>query len=125
MKLIRKYLIDDTQLKSILNNQESIYLVEKPEEFEVDPYIVYFYKPLSGGFIKDWQLEFRLISKNLNKLISIQNRLVNLLDDPRGEKIIKNEETTIRSSKLLNGGGMIKNPDTGNYEMVVYFLLQI
>ncbi|SHK42268.1 hypothetical protein [Desulforamulus aeronauticus] len=125
MKVIRSYLLQDLQLKSLLDNRDSIYLVEKPTEKKDDTYIVYFFKPITGGFVKDYQFEFRLISKDLHKLIAIQSRLINLLDDPRGEKIIKNSETVIRSTKLLNGGGQVKNENTGNYEMVVYFLCQI
>ena len=125
MKIIRSYLLQDLQLKSLLDNHDSIYLVEKPKEKEDETYIVYFFKPITGGYIKDYQFEFRLISKDLNKLIALQSRLINLLDDHRGEKIIKDSETVIRSTKLLNGGGQVKNEDTGNYEMVVYFLCQI
>lgn len=125
MKVIRKYLLEDLQLKALLANQEAIYLVEKPKEMENETYIVYFFKPISGGYIKDYQIEFRLISKDLSKLFAIQSRLIKLLDDPRDEVIIKDDETAIRSRKLLNGGGSWKNPETGNYEMVVYFLCQI
>lgn len=125
MKVIRNYLLQDLQLKALLDNQEAIYLVEKPEGIGNDTYIVYFFKPISGGYIKNYQIEFRCISKYLNKLIAIQSRLIKLLDDPRDETIIKDEETTIRSIKLLNGGGTLKNPDTGNHEVVVYFLCKI
>ncbi len=125
MKIIRNYLLQDFQLKSLLDNHDSIYLVEKPKEKKNETYIVYFFKPITGGYVKDYQFEFRLISKDLNKLIAIQERLINLLDDPRGEKIIKDDDTTIRSTKLLNGGGQVNNEDTGNYEIVVYFLCQI
>ncbi|MEA4926305.1 MAG: hypothetical protein VB084_13465 [Syntrophomonadaceae bacterium] len=125
MKVIRSYLLQDLQFKALLDGQNAIYLVEKPKEITNNTYIVYFFKPISGGYIKDYQLEFRIISQDLNKLITIQSRLINLLDDPRGEKVIKDSETTIRSTKLLNGGGSWKNPDTDNYEMVVYFLCQI
>lgn len=125
MKVIRNYLLNDLQLKTLLENQDAIYLVEKPKEINSDTYIVYFFKPLTGGFIKDYQIEFRLISKDLSKLIAIQSRLINLLDDTRGKMIIKDNETVIRSTKLLNGGGTVKNENTGNHETVVFFLCQI
>lgn len=125
MKVIRKYLLSDPQLKSLLENKDSIYLLQKPKELEDKQYIVYLFKPLSGGYIKDYQLEFRVIGKDLAKLIAIQSRLINLLDDPRGENIIKDESTTIRHSKLLNGGGMLFNETTGNHELILYFLCKI
>lgn len=124
MKLIRKILISDTQLKALLNDQESIFLVEKPEELNVDPYIVYFYKPLSGGYIGNFQFEFRLIGKDLSQLVAIQSRLKALLDDPRGEKIIKDSDSFVRMTKLLNGGGQFKNPATNNFEIVLYFQIK-
>jgi hypothetical protein len=122
---IRKYLLNDTELKSLLNNQNAIYLVEKSSEEDYSPYIVTFYKPLNGGIIKDYQVEFRVIGDDLSQLILIQDRLIKLLDDPQNRIIIKDENTTIRHSKLLNGGGFAKNPDTGNFEMIVYFLFKI
>ncbi len=109
----------------MLDNKEAIYQVEKPKEIENDTYIVFFLKPLSGGYVKDWQLEFRVIAKDLSKIVALQSRLINLLDDPRGEKVIKDDETVIRSISLVNGGGTWKNPDTDNYEMVVFFLFKI
>ncbi len=99
--------------------------VEKPKEKNADNYIIYKYKELSGGYIKDYQLEFNIIGKDLNKLLAIRQKLIELLDDTRNEKIIKDTDTTIRSTKLLNGGGMAKNPETGNYEIILYFLIKI
>lgn len=91
----------------------------------IDTYIVFFLKPLSGGFVKDWQMEFRIISNDLSKITALNSRLIKLLDDPRGEKLIYDDETVIRSSSLINGGGTWKNPETDNFETVVYFLLKI
>ncbi|KUO66122.1 MAG: hypothetical protein APF84_12435 [Gracilibacter sp. BRH_c7a] len=124
-KVVRNYLLADAQLKILLDNKEAIYQIEKPKEIKNDTYIVFFLKPLSGGFVKDWQLEFRVISYDLSKIVAIQSRLIKLLDDPRGEIIIKDEETVIRSIKLINGGGSWRNPETDNFEMVVYFLLRV
>jgi len=124
LKVIRKYLLEDTNLLNYLGGQY-IWLVEKPKEIEANPYIIYKYKELNGGLIKNYQFEFNLIGTDLSKLLYIKERLINLLDDPRGEKSIKDDSTVIRQSKLLNGGGMVKNPNTGNYEVVVFFLFKI
>ena len=124
MKVIRKYLVENTELINLLGGQY-IWLVEKPKEKNADNYIIYKYKELSGGYIKDYQLEFNIIGKDLNKLLAIRQKLIELLDDTRNEKIIKDTDTTIRSTKLLNGGGMAKNPETGNYEIILYFLIKI
>lgn len=121
MKLIRNYLISDEQLMVLLNNKEAIFLVEKPEQLNYDPYIVYFYKIIDGGVVKNYQLEFRLISKDLSKLLTIQSRLIKLLDTPYYNRIVKDDGYFVRLIKLLNGGGMLKNPATNNYEIILYF----
>ncbi|MBZ4664466.1 MAG: hypothetical protein JG776_2184 [Caloramator sp.] len=124
MKVIRKYLIENTELINLLGGQ-FIWLIEKPKEINADNYIIYKYKELNGGYIKDYQIEFNIIGKDLNKLLTIRQKLIELLDDTRNEIIIKDNDTTIRNTKLLNGGGMAKNPETGNYEIILYFLIKI
>ena len=124
MKVIRKYLLQDTDLLNLLGGQ-FLWLIEKSEKVEADPYIIYKYKELNGGYIKDYQIEFNIIGSDLSKLLSIKYKLIDLLDDPRSEKAIKDNETVVRHSKLLNGGGMAKNPNTGNFELIVFFLCKI
>lgn len=124
MKVIRKYLLEGNELESLLGG-EHIYLVEKPEKVNPDVYIIYKYKIVSSGYIKGYLVEFNIIGKDLNRLISIQDKLIEMLDDLRNEKSIKDDETVIRQSKLLNGGGMVKNPETGNYELIVFFLCKV
>ena len=124
MKVIREYLLNDTDLLNYLGGQY-LWLVEKPDKVKADPYIIYKYKELNGGFIKDYQIELNIIGTDLSKLISIKFKLNDLLDDPRGEKQIKDNEAVVRHSKLLNGGGMTKNPNTGNFEIIVFFLCKI
>lgn len=118
MKEIRTLLLQDTDIMQLLGD-EHIYLIEKPEKINTENYIVYKYKPLSGGLIKDYQLEFNLIGKDLSKLLQLHNRLITLLDDMQTINL-----DNIRYIKLLNGGGMIKNPDTGNYHIILYFLVK-
>lgn len=119
MEAIRKYLLNDADFFSLVGN--AIYFVEKPQEIENDVYIIYKTKPISGGYVKNYQIEFNIVGKDLAKLMQIQNRLIYLLDDPRNEKHIEN----IYHTELLNGGGIVKNPDTGNYEIILYFLYKI
>lgn len=124
LKLLRNYLVNDTQIKSLINNKPAIYLISKPQEEEVNPYIVYLYKSLGGRYVQDCQIEFRLIGKDLSKLTALKSRLIKILNYNRDSEIIRNENTVIRDSKLLTGGGQIMNPITGNYELVVLFLLK-
>lgn len=118
MREVRTFLLQDAEITQLLEG-EHIYLIEKPEQVNTDNYIVYKYKPLSGGIIKDYQLEFNLIGKDLSKLLQLHNRLITLLDDMQAINL-----ENICYIKLLNGGGMIKNPDTGNYHIILYFLVK-
>jgi hypothetical protein len=126
--LIRKKLLLNPELLGLLDNKESIFLVEKPEEEKYknwNPYVIYKYKPLSKGYIKDYQIEFNIISKDLRKAICIQEKITEILDNPRNIGILKDDNTVIRSIEQANGGGMIKNPETGSYEIVLFFIAKV
>lgn len=115
---LRSYLLSDPQLQVLLENNPAIFLLQKSKEIDYETFIVYLYKPLTGGQVKDYQVEFRIIGKNLSKLVAIQSRLIKLLD----------ENYTIDGiymTKLLNGGGMIFNPEDGNSQIVVFFMCKI
>ncbi|MDX8367857.1 hypothetical protein [Cytobacillus sp. IB215665] len=112
---VRKYLLKDAEFVDI-----PIYLLQKPSENEHDHYIIYRYKLLSGGAIKDYQVTFRVISKDLVKLKSLSNKVVELLDQYR-----ENEIPGIHHCSLLNGGGMAYNESAGHYESVLYFLIKL
>lgn len=124
LSLVRTYLANDPQIKSLLNGKESIYLIGKEDNKDVDPYIIYLYKPLGGRYIQDCQIEFRIIGKDLSKLTAIKSRLIKLLNYNRKTEIIRDKKVVIKDSKLLTGGGQVKNPNTGNYELVIYFLIK-
>ncbi len=124
MKVIRQYLLQDSELLNLLNG-EHIYLVEKPEKIKCSSYIIYNYKPINSGIIKDYQITFNLVGKDLSTLIQLQKRLMHLLDEVREAIRIKDTDTTIKLTEMLNGGGILKNPDTDMFEIVIYFLVKI
>ena len=124
LTLLRTYLVNDIQIKNLLNNKPAMYLISKPQEEDVDPYIVYIYKPFGGRYVQDCQIELRLIGKDLSKLTALKSRLIKILNYNRESKKIRNGTTTIKDSKLLTGGGQLQNPQTGNFELVVFFLLK-
>jgi hypothetical protein len=125
MRAILDYLSSD----SIIQNEigDNIFFVEKPSEAElkIDNYIVYKIKPIDGGYIKQYALEINVIGTNLPKLLKVNKRLIELIDDPRNEKNIKDENITITSSALTSGGGTVKNSETGNFIIITYFKLKI
>lgn len=125
MQAILDYLSSD----SIIQNEigDNIFFVEKPSatELKIDNYIVYKIKPIEGGYIKQYALEINVIGTDLPKLLKVNKRIIELIDDPRNEKIIKDENITITSSALTSGGGTVKNSETGNYIIITYFKLKI
>lgn len=122
ISIIRDYLLNDNTIKTLVN--ENIFLLYKPLEIQVDTYIILNYKPLSGGVVKDWQLELRLRSKDIERLMQLQKQVISLLDFNR-QKNIKGENSTIYHSQLLNGGGMVFDDIEQETEILVYFLLKI
>lgn len=122
IELLRKHLLKDINLVGLLNG-ESIFYIEKPEKVKVTDYILIRDKLISDKFITNYQIEFRVYSKDLNKAIDIEKELISYLNDPRGEKIIKDENNCIRNISVLNGGGTVKDEE-GNWIKVVFFLLK-
>lgn len=124
---IRNYLLKDSELMVLLNNKPSIYFVTKPPEATETEYIIYSYKLVSGGYVKQYQLTIQYIGKDLNKLLQMQNSVDNLLDKYKSDNkdFIKDENDVIRSIELLNGGGQIYDETSKNYTFVSYFLFQI
>jgi len=116
MQEIRTHLINDSSLINLLGGQY-IWLVEKPLKVTTKNYICYNFKELSKEVLTNYQVEFNIISNDLNKALSIKEKLIDLLDNERNNVRIDG----IKQSLLLNGGGILKHEDTGNYEIIVYF----
>lgn len=120
---IRNYLLQNVQFKALLDNKDAIYLIEKPLKTINNPYVVYLYKPIGtgNGVLLDAQVEFRIVGTDLNKLTQLQSLLITLLDQTRNSIPIDG----IRFSKLLNGGGMLRNETTKDYEIIVFFNIKL
>ncbi|MGF7057187.1 hypothetical protein [Brassicibacter mesophilus] len=124
IKLLRQHLKQNTKLMDMLDTSESIYHIEKPLKCEDTTFIVIKDKLLEDKFIKTYQLTFNIESPDLEKVIAIEEELISYLNDSRDEKIIKNEEKSIRNISVLNGGGKVRTPED-NWLAVVFFLLKI
>lgn len=119
--LLRQHLLSNTDIVSLLDSNQGIYHIEKPSKLKDKTYIVIKDKLLSDKYIEEYQLTFRIISDDLEKVIEIEKVLRKYLNDVRGEKIIKNNDTYIRNIQTLNGGGTIRTPEN-DYLCVVYFI---
>lgn len=116
MQEIRTHLINDTEFINLLGGQY-LWLLEKPIKVITNTYICYNFKELSKDILTNYQVEFGIISKDLDKALLIKEKLIELLDNERNNIRIQG----IKQTLLLNGGGILKHQDTGNYEIIVYF----
>ena len=123
MNVIREYIVAN----GIVG--ENVFLVEKPNAKElnnVTDYIIYNFKEIDGGStIRRYLLDIRSVSNSPLKAIEIKDNVIQLLDIYYKSCTIKNEDTTIRSIKLVNGGGLIKDSDKNNYNSIIYFEVKI
>lgn len=119
--LLRQHLFKNNTLISMLDKNDSIFYIDKPDKRVDKTYIVIKDKLLSGRYIEEYQLTFHLVSPEPQRVKDIEKELMSYLNDPRGEKIIKNDDTYIRNIQVLNGGGTIRTPE-GDFLGVVYFI---
>lgn len=118
----RKYLINDTELKTLISD---VYFVDKPIEKTDEEYVTYNYKLVNGGLIKSYQLTINCIGQNLFKVMKIQEKIEFLLDDYENKNVIKDGKNIVRSCTLLNGGGQIYDDERKEYICISYFLFKI
>lgn len=126
--LIRQRLLSDLDLVELLNEKEAIFYIEKPDEEDFkdwNPFVIFKSKIVSGDYVKDYLVEFNIVGKDLNIVINIEKKLIEILDDTRNTNIIKDENNTIHSIRLANGGGIVKNPETENYHSILFFIARI
>lgn len=121
IKLLRQHLLSNTGIVSLLDSTQGIYHIEKPLKVKDKTYIVIKDKLLSDRYIEEYQLIFHIVSNDLEKVIALEKELINYLNDPRGEKVIKNEDTYIRNIQVLNGGGKIRTTE-GDFMGIIYFI---
>lgn len=118
--LLRQHLKLNTELMALLGKNDSIFYIDKPKERDDKTYIVIKDKLLSSKYIEEYQITFHAISPLPQTVKVIERLLIDYLNDVRGEKIIKNDNTFIRNISILNGGGTVRTPE-GDFMAVLYF----
>lgn len=122
MNVIREFIIADPALQALVGN--NVFLFERPAQIKCDDYIIYTFKELDGGsFIRTYQLDIRVISKNILTVLDIKDKLIKRLDVFNRPTAIYNAEEAIRSCLLANGGGIAKN-DEGEYNAFLFFVIK-
>ncbi|KMT21595.1 hypothetical protein [Clostridium cylindrosporum] len=83
---------------------------------------VFSFKPLSGGHIKETQLEFKIIGLDYDEVKIIEKQIIDILDIEEDEASITYGSTYFRSS--LSGGGILFRDDLQMYEDTLYFIIR-
>lgn len=85
------------------------------------PSIVYNFTPISGGHIKQSQLELKIIWPDYDQVKEIETNINKIMDMEEDNPFIAYENTYFRSS--LSGGGLLFRDDLQIYEDTLIFII--
>lgn len=83
--------------------------------------VVYKFSPITGGHLKQYQLELKIIGFDYDECLSMENKLVELLDMQEDDAFIRYGERSFHSA--LSGGGCLFNDGCQMYEETLYFII--
>lgn len=85
------------------------------------PSVVYFTKPISGGYVKQSQLELRIVWNDYDKCKMIEKSIVDIMDFKEDDPFVIYGNTRFRSE--LAGGGCIYNSTIQMFEVTNYYII--
>ncbi|AUM96149.1 MULTISPECIES: hypothetical protein [Clostridium] len=85
------------------------------------PSIVYNFTPISGGHIKQSQLESKIIWSDYDQVKEIEDKINKIMDMEEDKPFIAYGNTYFRSS--LGGGGLLFRDDLQMYEDTLIFII--
>lgn len=112
---LRKYIVQADIVS------ENVFLFEKPQHIQCNDYIIYNFKELTGGSIRQYQLDVRIVGRDKLKVLKNKDKIIDILDIYRTACKIQDEEMTIRKINLVNGGGLIYDDEHKEYNAICYF----
>lgn len=91
--------------------------------FSLGPYPAISYKvtPISGGAVKQSQLEARIIGSDYDELLSIKQSVIDKLDMDGQTPSVTLKDAVIRS--VLAGGGDLYNDEIQMWEIPTFFII--
>lgn len=89
---------------------------------DLDLSVAYKFSPISGGHLKECQLELIIAGKDYDECKTVEEDLRKLLDMEEDEKFRKHGNTRFHSS--ISGGGVLFNDGCQMFEDTVYFILK-
>ena len=84
--------------------------------------VVYTVTPLSGGHLKESQLELKVIHSDYDVCVEYETKLLDLLDMEEDEPFVNTG--AIRFHSELSGGGILFNDGCQMFEDTLYFLIK-
>lgn len=127
---VRKYLIDNmaefgnisftAQDETNGNSFSSIYLIEKPKNHKItsgNALIIKFHELGGGNHVRKYFVEIWLLSKDLTDIVTIKDKLVDLLDFYKAPCQIPN----INKFRLDSESGITFDESTQMYVNRIYF----
>ncbi|MEW8955763.1 hypothetical protein [Clostridium sp.] len=85
------------------------------------PSIVYTFSPISGGHIKQSQLELKIIWSDYDQVKEIETTINKIMDMEEDKPFITYGSTYFKSS--LSGGGLLFMDDLQMYENTLIFII--
>ena len=83
--------------------------------------IAYTFSPLSGGHVKQSQLELKVIAEDYDETKEMEDKLNALLDMEEDESFRKTGNTYFHSK--LSGGGTLFNPECERFENTLLYII--
>lgn len=83
--------------------------------------IAYTFTPLTGGHVKQSQLELKIIAKDYDESKEMEGKINNLLDMEEDESFRKTGNTYFHSE--LSGGGVLFNSECERFENTLLYII--
>lgn len=83
--------------------------------------VAYKFVPISGGHLKQCQLELKIIDEKYDSCKDMEKEITNLLDMEEDESFINYKGIRFRSE--ISGGGILFNEGCRRWEDTLYFVI--
>lgn len=112
---IKKYI--EEQIPSLKGHIYPVFTTDLSETS-----LAYFFSPVSGGHLKESELELRIIGKDYDSCMEIKKNLDAILDMEEDEPFRVSGKTRFHSG--ASGGGILFNDAVQMYENTVFYLIK-
>lgn len=83
--------------------------------------VAYKFTPISGGHLKQSQLELRIIDQKYDACKQVEEKILRLLDMEEDEQFVNYKGIRFRSQ--ISGGGILFNEGCRRFEDTMYFII--